>query len=90
MLCGEILLENGIGFHEVSYKRFRVQGFKGSGFCEFGERFGGEVLDFGFKKRQMSRKTFFPKLRELIDIQALAGEDKPPVKAPADEALPKK
>jgi hypothetical protein len=25
VLCGEILLENGIGFHEVSYKRFRVQ-----------------------------------------------------------------
>ena len=22
VLCGEILLENGIGFHEVSYKRF--------------------------------------------------------------------
>jgi hypothetical protein len=21
VLCGEILLENGIGFHEVSYKR---------------------------------------------------------------------
>jgi hypothetical protein len=75
---------------EVPYKRFRVQRFRGSWFCEFGERFGGEVLDFGFKKRQMSRKTFFPKLRELIDIQALAGEDKPPVKAPAEEALPKK
>jgi hypothetical protein len=26
-LCGEILLENGIGFHEVSYKRFKVQRF---------------------------------------------------------------
>jgi hypothetical protein len=24
VLCGEILLENGIRFHEVSYKRFRV------------------------------------------------------------------
>jgi hypothetical protein len=23
VLCGEILLENGIGFHEVSYKRFK-------------------------------------------------------------------
>jgi hypothetical protein len=37
----------------------------------------GEVLDFGLKKRQMSRKIFFPKLSELIDIQALAGGDKP-------------
>jgi hypothetical protein len=25
VLCGKMLLENGIGFHEVSYKRFRVQ-----------------------------------------------------------------
>jgi hypothetical protein len=25
VLCGEILLDNGIGFHEVSYERFRVQ-----------------------------------------------------------------
>jgi hypothetical protein len=23
VLCGERFLENGIGFHEVSYKRFR-------------------------------------------------------------------
>jgi hypothetical protein len=23
-LCGEIFLDNGIGFHEVSYERFRV------------------------------------------------------------------
>ena len=26
VLCGEILFENGVGFHEVSYKRFRVRG----------------------------------------------------------------
>ena len=36
----------------------------------------GLILEL--KKRQISRKIFSPKLRDLIDIQALAGGDKPP------------
>ena len=69
----EVQRLSGSGFR---VQRFRVQGFRDSGFCDFGERLGGEVLDFGFKKRQMSRKIFFPKLSELTGIQTLAGEDK--------------
>jgi len=37
----------------------------------------GEVFDFGFKKRQVSRMIFFAELGDLIDIQALAGGNKP-------------
>jgi hypothetical protein len=36
------------------------------------------IMDFVIKKRQMSRKIFFPELSYLIAIQAPAGGDKPP------------
>jgi hypothetical protein len=35
VLCGEILLENGIRFHEVSYERFKVEIKAGPLICGF-------------------------------------------------------
>jgi hypothetical protein len=44
VLCGEILLEIGIGFHEVSYKRFKSSGFWGKMSVVQGEMKAGPLI----------------------------------------------
>jgi len=48
----------------------RKKSFGDSGFYDYyGERLGGEALDFGFKKRQMRRKILIPKKTENMNIE---------------------
>jgi hypothetical protein len=49
----------------------------GSGFCELREDLEGEILNFGYKKRQMSRKILVLKLGELIDTCPLLQDSSP-------------